>query len=100
QVLVADPALPPDRLDELASAVGHPWALREHGQDVELGAGQRDRLIVQPYVTPGGVDGQGTEDPVPVVVGSWGADGPGPAQHGSQARDELAGAERLGEVVV
>ena len=61
QVLVADPLGPPDGVDELAAAERHPRSLRQRGQQVELGAGQRHRLTVDPDVPSDRVDGQRPE---------------------------------------
>lgn len=52
QVFVTDPARPPHRLDQLGAGEDHAGITREGGEDVEFGAGQRDRL-------PGDVDLRG-----------------------------------------
>ena len=52
---------PQTDLEELAAAEHHRRPRRQRGQDVELGAGQHDRLIVDEHLTARDVDRQRPE---------------------------------------
>ena len=55
-VFVTDPGGVPDRIDDLATAEREAGLGGEYVQDVELGAGERDRDASDPDLASGGVD--------------------------------------------
>ena len=63
EVVVADPRLAPHGVDELAAIPHHTGPRSQRGEDVELGAGQRDQLTVQEDLAAGDVDRQRAEHP-------------------------------------
>jgi hypothetical protein len=99
QVLIPHPRLAPDVVDELAAAERHPGPFGEYRQQVELGAGQRDRLAVEPHVAAQHINGQVAEGEVAVLIFGV-ARCPGTTHHRLDAGHQLAGTERLRDVVV
>src|SRR5690625_7501007 len=97
EVLIAHPARPPHRLDELTAGEGHVRAAGEGREDVELGTGQRHGLPVDERLPAQDVDAQWPErrtGPVRPGVLAWAP------QHGPHPGDELTWAEGLGDVVI
>src|SRR6266511_981814 len=97
QVVVADPLGPPHPLEQPLAAPHQPRVLGERVEQVELQAGQLDRLAGEADLPGGRVDQEVAEAPrghrlLPA--------GTGPSTQGPDACHQLAGRERLGDVVV
>ena len=99
-VFVADPRGVPHGVDQLAAAERQAGLGGQDVEDVELGAGEGDGVVADPHFVAGGVDAQVAEHTLILHRGGGGGWAAGAPQHGLDAGDEFAVAERLGEVVV
>ena len=77
-----------------------PGVGRQVREQIELGVGEHDVAVRAGHPALRGVDDEVAEDQAPVGGLVVAAQLPGPAQMGADPGEQLAGAERLGDVVV
>ena len=101
-MLVADPGLIPHGIDELAAGEDQRGSSREGLQDVKLGTCQRHLPTVKVDLASGQVDTQRAENSRRRFLRALPTGGGGSvaAHHRVDPGQQLAGAERLGNVVV
>ena len=63
EMFVADPRALAHDFEELAAAEHHTWPAGQGFQDVEFGAGEQDRFLVEAYFAGINVDAQRSEPP-------------------------------------
>jgi hypothetical protein len=100
QVVLAVPVAAPDAFQERPAAEDHAGPLREGLQQVELQAGQLHRPALETDLAGGRVNHEFAEAAHRPGRSVPGGGGSGPAEHRADPGDELAGGERLGQVVV
>ena len=100
RALVAVPALSPHGIEELAARQRQSAVGGEVGEEIELAGGEGDDFTVHLDLAPTGVDDQVTHLDHHRLAALGVGDPTGPPQYGAHPGHELAGRERLGDVIV
>jgi hypothetical protein len=88
---------PVDGIEQLGAREHATRLARHMQQELELGCGQHDVAAIDQHLHPRGIEGYRLADTDDIVAGGRRLDAP---HHGANPRHQLAGAERLGHVVV